>query len=57
MKPKDEAIKALTTVVEKLGDPNYQDAFARHILKATAQYALEQVALIQEVKRARKAAE
>ena len=53
-KNKEEALKALTHLRKRLDDPEPLEGLARHQLKAAAEYALEQVELIQEVKRQRK---
>lgn len=54
---KAEAEKALHTVVEALAGPEPIEGLRRYQLKATVEYALEQVGQIQELKRARKAPE
>lgn len=53
---KVEAYKALKTVLDTLAGPEPIDGLRRHQLRANVEYAMEQVALIQEVKRARKKA-
>lgn len=53
---KAEAEKALKQVIAALTSPETIDGLRRHTIKATAEFALEEVGLIQEVKRARKAA-
>ena len=51
---KDEALKALAHIRKRLDDPEPLEGLARSQVKAAAEYALEQVELIQEVKRQRK---
>lgn len=51
---KAEAEKALRTVIEALTSPEPIDGLRRHTLKATAEYCLEELAQIQEVKRSRR---
>lgn len=53
-KPKDEALAALRTLLERFRHPAPLDGLEREVLRATARYAIEQVEAIQEVKRARK---
>lgn len=53
---KTEAEKALKTVFDALAGPEPIDGLRRHQLRATVEYAMEQVALTQELKRARKKA-
>lgn len=52
---KDEAVKALVGLIERLASPEPVEGLARFQLKATAEYALEEVRAIVEVKRVRKA--
>lgn len=55
MTHKVEAIKALMTVIEALAGPEPIEGLRRHQLRATAEYASEELAQVQEVKRVRKA--
>jgi len=55
MKHKDEALKALASVRERLGSDEPLEGLGRRMLLATLDYAVEQVTAIQEVQRARKA--
>jgi hypothetical protein len=52
---RDECQKALETVVEALATPGPIEGFGRHMLKATVEYGLEELAKIVEVKRVRRA--
>jgi len=54
---RDEALKALKTLIERLSSLEPIDGMNRYQLKAVAEYAQEQVALIQEVRRVRKVKE
>ena len=54
---KGEALKALRTVIEALAGPEPIDGLRRHQLRATVEYAQEQVEAIAELKRARRAKE
>ncbi len=53
---KAEAQKALLTVIEALAGPEPIVGIRRFQLKGSAEYALEQVGAIQELKRSRKPA-
>ena len=50
---KDEAIKALRHIIERLGSPEPLVGQERFQLKGTAEYALVEVEAIEELKRAR----
>ena len=52
---KDEALKALAHIQKRLDDPEPLEGLARRHLRATVEFAVEQVEAIQEVKRVRKA--
>ena len=55
---KGEALKALAHLQKRLDDPaDPLDGLARRHLRATVEFAIEQVEAIQEVKRVRKAAQ
>ena len=51
---KSEALNALAHIRKRLDDPAPLEGLARSQVKAAAEYAVEQVELIQEVKRQRK---
>ena len=51
---KEEVLKALAHIRKRLDDPEPLEGLARSQVKAAAEYAVEQVELIQEVKRQRK---
>jgi len=53
---KAEAEQALKTVIAALGDGQPLEGLRRFQVRAAADYALEQVGLLQEVKRARRPA-
>lgn len=52
-----EALKAIGHVIEALAGPEPIEGLRRHQLRASLEYAHEQVTLIQELKRTRRAAE
>ena len=52
---KSEAVKAIQHVVEALAGPEPIEGLRRHQLRATLEFAQEQVNSIQELKRARRA--
>ena len=54
---KDEALKAIAHVVEALVGPEPIEGLRRYQLRATLEFAQEQISKIQELKRARRAAE
>ena len=54
---KTEALKAIAHVVEALAGPEPIEGLRRHQLRATLEFAQEQIGKIQELKRARRAAE
>ena len=54
---KAEALKAIQHVVEALQGPEPIEGLRRHQLRATLEFAQEQIGKIQELKRARRAAE
>ena len=54
MTHKVEAIKALMTVIEALAGPEPIEGLHRHQLRATVEYAAEELAQIQETKRPRR---
>lgn len=51
--PKSEAVKAIDTVRKNLQNGDPVDHLSRKIMAATLDYAVEQINLIQEVKRRR----
>lgn len=53
MAAKDEVRRSLLHLVERLGTPGVIDGMSKFQLKGAAEYALEQLALVQELKRAR----
>ena len=52
---KAEALKAIQHVVEALAGPEPIEGLRRHQLRATLEFAQEQISKIQELKRARRA--
>lgn len=54
MSHKEEALKALAHIRKALESPDPIEGLARHQLKATADFAVEEVEAIQELKRARR---
>lgn len=57
MSHKEEALKALAHIRKTLDGTEPIEGLARHQLKATADFAVEEVEGIQELKRARRATE
>lgn len=53
---RDEALKVLSQVIARLADPQLLVGLEKMQLRATVEYARDEVEAIQEVKRARKAA-
>ena len=54
---KTEALKAIAHVVEALAGPEPIEGLRRHQLRATLEFAQEQIGRIQALKRARRTAE
>ena len=54
---KEEALKALAHIRKTLDGTEPIEGLARHQLKATADFAVEEVEAIQELKRVRRAAD
>jgi len=54
---RDEALKALDHVIDRLASAEPIDGLAKYQLKASLEFARDEIGLLQEVKRVRKAKE
>lgn len=52
---REEALKALEHVIDRLASPETIEGLTKHQLKASLEFAREEIGKIQEVKRARRA--
>jgi hypothetical protein len=51
---RDEALKALDHVIDRLASPEPIDGLSKYQLKASLEFAREEIGRVQEVKRPRK---